>query len=163
MIRRPPRSTLFPYTTLFRSDGGARGGAGPDRADVLLPELSGGRGRLAHGHGDHAAGAVRRVSAGVRVHAAHERIHRSDARRALGPFPGRRRSGENRRHRQTISRTRWECDMLLNLLAVLQESASATGKGYALIGAGLAAGPAVLGACTGGWRVRRSAVGGRGG
>src|SRR2546426_7300171 len=27
MIRRPPRSTLFPYTTLFRShDGGALGG-----------------------------------------------------------------------------------------------------------------------------------------
>src|SRR3712207_9510681 len=26
MIRRPPRSTLFPYTTLFRS-GGAHGGA----------------------------------------------------------------------------------------------------------------------------------------
>src|SRR5438093_8143202 len=24
MIRRPPRSTLFPYTTLFRSDEGAR-------------------------------------------------------------------------------------------------------------------------------------------
>src|SRR3989442_9862950 len=24
MIRRPPRSTLFPYTTLFRSDGLAR-------------------------------------------------------------------------------------------------------------------------------------------
>src|SRR5256885_5590803 len=24
MIRRPPRSTLFPYTTLFRSDGGGR-------------------------------------------------------------------------------------------------------------------------------------------
>src|SRR2546430_17128213 len=24
MIRRPPRSTLFPYTTLFRSCGGAR-------------------------------------------------------------------------------------------------------------------------------------------
>src|SRR2546426_7881512 len=24
MIRRPPRSTLFPYTTLFRSDGGTR-------------------------------------------------------------------------------------------------------------------------------------------
>src|SRR3712207_8732452 len=33
MIRRPPRSTLFPYTTLFRSDAGAtdsktRAGAG---------------------------------------------------------------------------------------------------------------------------------------
>src|SRR3712207_7264254 len=26
MIRRPPRSTLFPYTTLFRSDRGAQGG-----------------------------------------------------------------------------------------------------------------------------------------
>src|SRR6202521_5477283 len=24
MIRRPPRSTLFPYTTLFRSDSGGR-------------------------------------------------------------------------------------------------------------------------------------------
>src|SRR3712207_8511203 len=36
MIRRPPRSTLFPYTTLFRSgpaEGGAAGGAGED--DVL--------------------------------------------------------------------------------------------------------------------------------
>src|SRR5687767_15491859 len=27
MIRRPPRSTLFPYTTLFRSRGEARPGA----------------------------------------------------------------------------------------------------------------------------------------
>src|SRR2546423_6609873 len=26
MIRRPPRSTLFPYTTLFRSPGGERAG-----------------------------------------------------------------------------------------------------------------------------------------
>src|SRR2546430_10780533 len=25
MIRRPPRSTLFPYTTLFRSPSGSRG------------------------------------------------------------------------------------------------------------------------------------------
>src|SRR2546430_17736923 len=28
MIRRPPRSTLFPYTTLFRSRGGGGGGGG---------------------------------------------------------------------------------------------------------------------------------------
>src|SRR2546430_10367701 len=28
MIRRPPRSTLFPYTTLFRSDRRGQGGAG---------------------------------------------------------------------------------------------------------------------------------------
>src|SRR3712207_7927503 len=33
MIRRPPRSTLFPYTTLFRSrqDQGARGDGDPRR------------------------------------------------------------------------------------------------------------------------------------
>src|SRR5688572_31295028 len=61
MIRRPPRSTLFPYTTLFRSNasgetpiaarahrgasssrpgvraGGARGGAGAKRRRYLLP------------------------------------------------------------------------------------------------------------------------------
>src|SRR3712207_8629857 len=30
MIRRPPRSTLFPYTTLFRSEGTRR----PDRGDA---------------------------------------------------------------------------------------------------------------------------------
>src|SRR3712207_7475317 len=41
MIRRPPRSTLFPYTTLFRSDGEdaafgvvALGGLGEDQQDV---------------------------------------------------------------------------------------------------------------------------------
>src|SRR3712207_7211564 len=31
MIRRPPRSTLFPYTTLFRSRGGAGHAPGPLR------------------------------------------------------------------------------------------------------------------------------------
>src|SRR3712207_7811159 len=31
MIRRPPRSTLFPYTTLFRSRRRARGRPAPDR------------------------------------------------------------------------------------------------------------------------------------
>src|SRR2546422_1508086 len=31
MIRRPPRSTLFPYTTLFRSRPGRGGRAGPRR------------------------------------------------------------------------------------------------------------------------------------
>src|SRR2546423_5899140 len=36
MIRRPPRSTLFPYTTLFRS-----GGNGADRMDAV-----GGAGRV---------------------------------------------------------------------------------------------------------------------
>src|SRR2546430_16260502 len=31
MIRRPPRSTLFPYTTLFRSRGADAEGEGDDR------------------------------------------------------------------------------------------------------------------------------------
>src|SRR5258707_2236495 len=43
MIRRPPRSTLFPYTTLFRSTGAAGTGAGfVDRSYLLArprPEL----------------------------------------------------------------------------------------------------------------------------
>src|SRR3712207_9187925 len=45
MIRRPPRSTLFPYTTLFRSE---------PPADVVacLGEVAGGTGRaLARRHG----------------------------------------------------------------------------------------------------------------
>src|SRR3989441_8754047 len=33
MIRRPPRSTLFPYTTLFRSPDRAGEGAGGDRRE----------------------------------------------------------------------------------------------------------------------------------
>src|SRR2546430_11904566 len=42
MIRRPPRSTLFPYTTLFRSAAQRRGRAGAtlgeirQRADVIV-------------------------------------------------------------------------------------------------------------------------------
>src|SRR3712207_8517230 len=40
MIRRPPRSTLFPYTTLFRSFGAAR----------LEPDGKGSPGRFGQGH-----------------------------------------------------------------------------------------------------------------
>src|SRR3712207_8887382 len=63
MIRRPPRSTLFPYTTLFRSGGGHHGrprllqlGASPLLKDAVpappaifpgpgvdQPQLAGGR------------------------------------------------------------------------------------------------------------------------
>src|SRR3712207_7808779 len=39
MIRRPPRSTLFPYTTLFRSPGGPGGHPHERRlARTVLPE-----------------------------------------------------------------------------------------------------------------------------
>src|SRR2546425_8044609 len=36
MIRRPPRSTLFPYTTLFRSKGRKDCRPGRQLADVIL-------------------------------------------------------------------------------------------------------------------------------
>src|SRR3712207_7706106 len=63
MIRRPPRSTLFPYTTLFRS--------GRTRYSVLetLREYGaerlaarGDRGRLAERHADHYVALARRMA-----------------------------------------------------------------------------------------------------
>src|SRR3712207_8071799 len=39
MIRRPPRSTLFPYTTLFRSAHRARGDDRDGRGDPDRPRL----------------------------------------------------------------------------------------------------------------------------
>src|SRR3712207_7187835 len=42
MIRRPPRSTLFPYTTLFRSDGRVPPGL-VDRLRVVRPVRRQGR------------------------------------------------------------------------------------------------------------------------
>src|SRR2546430_9096222 len=46
MIRRPPRSTLFPYTTLFRSDPAAhRGGQRVARSPYVGNAFRAGRGR----------------------------------------------------------------------------------------------------------------------
>src|SRR3712207_8392379 len=72
MIRRPPRSTLFPYTTLFRShhgagrrDGGIHAGVRGGRRAVHRrgrerPAAAGGAGAVAGGlvrnRGRHAAG-----------------------------------------------------------------------------------------------------------
>src|SRR2546430_12931406 len=54
MIRRPPRSTLFPYTTLFRSDHlVARGVVGLDEYDAA--------GATEPGHGRAVGGAGRAV------------------------------------------------------------------------------------------------------
>src|SRR5690554_7006030 len=57
MIRRPPRSTLFPYTTLFRSGQAAPGrpgrGRGLDAAVVCRPDP------VAHRRGAHARRLVR--------------------------------------------------------------------------------------------------------
>src|SRR2546422_4051433 len=53
MIRRPPRSTLFPYTTLFRS-GERQRGAGEGQAllgaaDLGMAEVPSREGRQRHG------------------------------------------------------------------------------------------------------------------
>src|SRR4026208_1285172 len=62
MIRRPPRSTLFPYTTLFRSVGRATGHVGERGAEV---EAGQGGGSVEEGVGRGAAtGVVGRVMLG---------------------------------------------------------------------------------------------------
>src|SRR5258708_29203238 len=43
MIRRPPRSTLFPYTTLFRSPRALAARAERDRSGARAPFRGGGR------------------------------------------------------------------------------------------------------------------------
>src|SRR2546430_11917917 len=73
MIRRPPRSTLFPYTTLFRSaagrpDRGAVGArdherAGPGGADAARP-------RPRRGHAVHR----RRDRKSTRLNSSHSQI-----------------------------------------------------------------------------------------
>ena len=65
MIRRPPRSTLFPYTTLFRSDRGS--GAGDHPADRPYDQT-------AEGGGLHDPS--RRTKLPVRVHARGSVLHR---------------------------------------------------------------------------------------
>src|SRR3712207_6953932 len=60
MIRRPPRSTLFPYTTLFRSRHGWRSQARPDdRADPATAAQAGNqRGRESRRHAAGGSAAV---------------------------------------------------------------------------------------------------------
>src|SRR3712207_8901016 len=66
MIRRPPRSTLFPYTTLFRS-GRARLGDGGGRRQALCErcagddQVDGGRARWIGQVGVEPRGQLRRV------------------------------------------------------------------------------------------------------
>src|SRR2546429_5935921 len=56
MIRRPPRSTLFPYTTLFRSAGAAAGAGvraphqGHDQAQRCGPDRKSTRLNSSHGY-----------------------------------------------------------------------------------------------------------------
>src|SRR3712207_9497983 len=71
MIRRPPRSTLFPYTTLFRSDGAMFSGYNKFILHYNFPAFSTGEvkpnrgpGRREVGHGNLAMRALRKVLPG---------------------------------------------------------------------------------------------------
>src|SRR3712207_8308821 len=100
MIRRPPRSTLFPYTTLFRSHGYA--GAAADM--VLADEVALGHGQvvdrqvgrqragdagvgvLAAGHKLAVAGVLRRDQRGVRQDRKSTRLNSSHANISYAVF-----------------------------------------------------------------------------
>src|SRR3712207_8365501 len=64
MIRRPPRSTLFPYTTLFRSTVRRRFSVTPN--DVVLAACAGALRRFVERRGDVAAPPKVMVPADVR-------------------------------------------------------------------------------------------------
>src|SRR3712207_8943524 len=68
MIRRPPRSTLFPYTTLFRSRARWRPGGRPRSA----------RGRTAASAGGLASGTPRRTPAALVLPESRSEEHTSE-------------------------------------------------------------------------------------
>src|SRR3712207_6921188 len=76
MIRRPPRSTLFPYTTLFRSEGAQV----EHRPPLRVRRGVEGAGPAGHVHGDLDGGEGARVDDGVhRPRAAqHQHAERSE-------------------------------------------------------------------------------------
>src|SRR2546422_11291070 len=92
MIRRPPRSTLFPYTTLFRSAETAGETLHLDLEVLLGIEdhiagagVSGERRLLAGGHGPDDAGApTARHLAEEQTHAARGRMHQARVARLQG-------------------------------------------------------------------------------
>src|SRR2546422_10104292 len=110
MIRRPPRSTLFPYTTLFRSRNAARSegpdGSGHRAGRVARVPHEAGRGTHRHAAGRagdhrHGAGCRRAVPAGEtgqeRIAPSPESLHRAPQRLcAAGLVPSRVRSLEAR-------------------------------------------------------------------
>src|SRR5260370_4786769 len=74
MIRRPPRSTLFPYTTLFRSDHGGTFRQGVEPAAELGREHR----ALAHPHVDERLRGLRHDPLHLRPLGARGRARRSE-------------------------------------------------------------------------------------
>src|SRR2546430_13001598 len=98
MIRRPPRSTLFPYTTLFRSQAEAG-----DRAEVL-PRLR-----------------ARRNGAERRDLATRARDAQGDRLRRLGHATGGAQSGSGRRSEEHTSELQSQSNLVCRLLLEKQD------------------------------------------
>src|SRR2546430_11946220 len=78
MIRRPPKSTLFPYPTLFRSGAASAPSAAVAVAGKIFTQLAG-RSALILGAGDIAElAATCLVSEGVRVSLVRSEEHKSE-------------------------------------------------------------------------------------
>src|SRR5688572_31372455 len=92
MIRRPPRSTLFPYTTLFRS--------------VHDP--------LVRGHGPEGTGGDRRRQLGPRVHAGRHLRERPERHVACARLEDSPRPGRSEEHTSELqSQSNLVCRLLL--------------------------------------------------
>src|SRR3989454_8658130 len=104
MIRRPPRSTLFPYTTLFRSLANA-----PRRKTQVLADIQVWKDLTAFGHVPHPEpeDAMRRLAGDVSVLEAHgararrRQAHdRAQRRRLARPVAPEQHRDLARRHRE---------------------------------------------------------------
>src|SRR2546426_1971568 len=72
MIRRPPRSTLFPYTTLFRS--GSREIAGENDCFAMIPAVDSGSGQLFQTHSVRGACGIEGHLLGGSIRRRHEAV-----------------------------------------------------------------------------------------
>src|SRR2546430_9623552 len=104
MIRRPPRSTLFPYTTLFRS-GEPRGRDGRRHARRGVDPHGESRARRAHHLGRAHARARERDRKSTRLNSSHSQISyavfclkKKKTTTATTPIPGQNRLDDMRLH-----------------------------------------------------------------
>src|SRR2546422_10190098 len=89
MIRRPPRSTLFPYTTLFRSHDVCRTASQEGRTDTAFVMI------LRVLEVTRAKGIAGELVA-AKATTPNERLDTSDTRTAVHPLSGDRRGGTSR-------------------------------------------------------------------
>src|SRR2546430_10744541 len=98
MIRRPPRSTLFPYTTLFRS------GQRDRRRDWIMPGALDGLGRAEIGWSKYTA-RRRRDRKSTRLNSSHSQI-------SYAVFCLKKKKKKNKSNKHTLITTQLECNIL---------------------------------------------------